>query len=244
MSAERTNLNKTTPKPEGSPPDSTEPHGICPRCSRHSNFTHQGDAPLTYTSGYWQDMNGRAQRTHDQRLSILECQGCRDNVLVVEDEYVGGVARRKGGKSGTVEWRGIHWWPTPGGAPQDLSVPVDVADAIAEGERCLAVQAPRAAVVMFRSALALLVQDKGSPTSQGKANLAGQLTQMADDGDLDRTLAEWAHQVRVVGNMGAHPGGVDGVSPAEAADLSRLLAALVQYLYVMPAQVSRARNQQ
>jgi len=242
MAVQRINTGRLEPKPEGSPPDSTEPFGLCPRCDRHSNFTLAGHAPVSYTSTYVQNRDGDQGRDFDQRLSVLTCQGCSQNVIVVEDEYIGGVARRAGGRSGANEWRGIHWWPTPGGAPRDASLPGNVADAISEGERCLAVLAPRAAVVMFRAALALIVTDKGSPTARAKSNLAGQLQQMSQDGDLDRTLSDWASHIRLVGNSGAHPGTLDPVSAEEAQDLSRLMASLVEYLYVMPARVARARS--
>jgi hypothetical protein len=45
----------------------------------------------------------------------------------------------------------------------------------------------------------------------------------------------------VLGNAGAHPSTLAPVSMDEAEDLSRLLAALLEYLYVMPARVQRAR---
>jgi hypothetical protein len=244
MASQKVSVHALPAKPEGSPPDSTEPFGVCPRCHRHANFTMAGTTAVTFTSGYAVNRDGGQERSYNQRLMVLNCQGCQQNIVVIEDQFVGGVSTRAAGRmvGGTVQWRGIHWWPTPGGAPQDLSVPTAVADAIAEGERCLAVQAPRAAVVMFRSALALIVQDRGTGLAQGKNNLAGQLAQMVADGDLVRTLADWADQIRVVGNSGAHPGALDPVLVAEAEDLSRLLTALVDYLYVMPARVERARN--
>jgi hypothetical protein len=35
------------------PPDSTDPAGICPRCGRTSNFTQRGDSiALLYHGGY------------------------------------------------------------------------------------------------------------------------------------------------------------------------------------------------
>jgi hypothetical protein len=188
------------------------------------------------------DFNGNQERGYDQQLTVLACQGCGQNVVVIEDQFVGGVAKRSGGNSGSVQWRGFHWWLTPGGAASDPSIPGPGADAIKEGERCLAVSAPRAAAVMFRSALAMVVKNKGSSSAQAKTNLAGQLKQMSLDGDLDRTLADWADHVRIVGNSGAHPGELAPVTIDEAQELSRLMTALTDYLYVMPARVARART--
>ncbi len=66
------------------------------------------------------------ERLARQRASILECSGCHDRIVVVEDQYVGGV--RYGG-SGGESWRGIHWWPTPGITSFGAEVPANVADA-------------------------------------------------------------------------------------------------------------------
>ncbi len=187
-------------------PDSSFPYGPCPRCGRLSNFTAKRIAPVTFdtTGAYFHDASGVAERPHDEQLSVLECQGCRQNVVVIEEQYIGGRRKRGGGHSGVVQWRGIHWWPTPGMRPQDPDIPADVAEGIAEATRCLAVRSPRAAAVMFRGALGQVVTSRGSEVAKGKANLAGQLAQMAADRDLDPTLADWAAHIRVLGNAAAH----------------------------------------
>lgn len=237
------NLNRLPPKPDSSLPDSTDPHGPCPRCGRLSNFTLVGQAPVTYDDSTYAVLpDGQPERQYDEQMTILECQGCRQNVVVIEEQYVGGVRKRLGGNSGVMQWRGIHWWPTPGMRPADPDIPPAVADAVAEGTRCLAVKAPRAAAVMFRAALAQIVSDRGSTSAQSKHTLAGQLEQMASEGDLDRTLADWADHIRLVGNAGAHPNELDPVSIEEADELGRLITSLVEYLYIMPARVQRARS--
>jgi len=126
--------------------------------------------------------------------------------------------------------------------PQDPDIPADVAEGIAEATRCLAVRSPRAAAVMFRGALGQVVTSRGSEVAKGKANLAGQLAQMAADRDLDPTLADWAAHIRVLGNAAAHPNELEPVSLTEAQDLARLTNALVDYLYVHPARVRKARE--
>ncbi len=240
MAHERISFDRLPEKPDDVLPDSTDPHGPCPRCGRLSNFTVKGQAPLNYDGrGFSLGQNGQQEPTYDEQLSVLQCQGCRQNIVVVEQEYVGGV---RGGQSGVAQWRGVHWWPAAGMRPTDPAVAEGVAEAIGEGMRCLAVRAPRAAAVMFRGALGQIVSDRGSAAAQAKKTLFDQLKQMATDGDLDRTLADWADQVRLLGNAGAHPNEMEPVTVEEAEDLSRLILALVDYLYVMPARVQRARG--
>jgi hypothetical protein len=229
-------------KPDDVLPDSTSPYGPCPRCGRLSNFSFAGQSPVTFTDGVLvPNSGGPVVNQHDEQVSILTCQGCRQNVVVIEEMYVGGIRKRDGGKSGLQQWRGIHWWPTPGMRPADPDIPAAVADAVAEGTRCLATRSPRAAVVMFRGALAEIVADRGSDTAKSKHSLFEQLKQMANDGDLDRTLADWTDHVRTIGNAGAHPSTLAAVSLVEADELGRLINAIIDYLYIHPARVRRAR---
>jgi hypothetical protein len=65
---------------------------------------------------------------------------------------------------------------------------------------------------------------------------------MADEGALDRNLAEWAREIRIAGNAGAHFDPAAPVSADEADDLARLLRALIEYLYEMPARIRRSRR--
>jgi hypothetical protein len=95
---------------------------------------------------------------------------------------------------------------------------------------------------MFRGALAQIVQNKGSEAAQSLKSLASQLKKMAEEGDLDKTVAEWASEVRIVGNAGAHPGELDPVSHDEATELLSLITAITEYLYVHPARLDRRRS--
>ncbi|WP_328647167.1 DUF4145 domain-containing protein [Amycolatopsis sp. NBC_00348] len=230
------------PKPDDALPDSTERFGPCPRCERLSNFKTFGHPlPVTLLDHTVQIGPQTVARDHVERISVLTCMGCGQNVVVLEEEFVGGKRWQEGLNSGTIQWRGIHWWPSPGMQPANQDVPAAVGDAMAEGTRCLAVQAPRAAVVMFRGVLAEIVADKGSSAAKGKNNLAAQLKQMATDGDLQPTLADWADHIRLIGNAGAHPSTLAPVSGEEAAELARLLISMLDYLYVMPAKITRSR---
>ena len=112
-------------------------------------------------------------------------------MVVVEDLLVGGRRKRDGSTGGgALQWVGTFWWPPPG-ASQLADVPATVAEAIAEATRCLLARSPRAAAVMFRGALGHIVSDLGTEAAQLKPNLAQQLRQMAVDGALTPSLAEY-----------------------------------------------------
>jgi hypothetical protein len=243
MASERINLQRLPDKAIETPPDSTHPYGPCSRCGRQSNFTVVSVAPLTYDNHlFTQSRDGNHERVWDEQISILQCQGCGQNMVVVEDQYVGGRRKRDskvGG--GTVQWVGTFWWPAPG-TTQSTEVPSAVAEAVAEGTRCLLVRSPRAAAVMFRGALGQIVTHLGSDEAQKQRTLAAQLKQMSTDGTLNASLAEWADTVRLLGNAGAHPNELEPVSQQEADDLARLIGSIIDYLYVVPARVKRARE--
>jgi len=218
-------------------PDSSDRSGPCPRCGRVSAFTLIDVAPVTYSSGWKQTPMGTL-RDHDQQVAVLECNGCRQCVVTIEEELVGGV---RGGNSGTVTWRGIHWWPTPGANSFDPSVPADVASSYAEGVRCLSANAQHGAVALLRTSLAYIVQDKGSDAAKAKNSLNDAIKQMATDGALPAALTDWATHIREMGNAGAHPDIFGQVSVDEARDLQRLVEQLIQVLYVVPAGIAKAR---
>ncbi len=122
------------------PPDSHDPAGPCPRCGRISNFSIEGSLPVTFAAGgYAITAEGRHERIDSQRASVLECSGCRARIVAIEDKYVGNErADSVGGfrSGGTINYRGIWWWPPSGVADLDASVPDEIADAYRASARC------------------------------------------------------------------------------------------------------------
>jgi hypothetical protein len=91
-------------------PDSADPRGRCPRCVRVSDFSVQLTEAISFT-GEWVSLTARDRyRDFDQRVVVMECNSCRQNIVVIEDRYIGGDRR---GRDGPVTWRGTFWWPTP-----------------------------------------------------------------------------------------------------------------------------------
>ena len=90
-------------------PDSSDPNGPCPRCARIASFSVCGSAEVTFRKdgSYVTGRGGLPGRIATQQVSILECNGCRDRIVVIEDQLVGG---QRNGRAGTVTWEGIHWW--------------------------------------------------------------------------------------------------------------------------------------
>ena len=97
---------------------------------------------------------------------------------------------------------------------------------------------------MLRRTVEGIVRESGSTEAQKALghNLAAGLRVMADEHGLDANLAQWAAEIRLTANVGAHYDPLEDVSDGEAADLARLTRQLLHYLYEMPAQLKRARQ--
>ena len=210
-------------------PDTSDPSGPCPWCGRVSNFSAQASYPLVPNG------QGPSQMVL-QRVSVLACHGCGKGVAVVEDLYVGGT-RHTG--SGTVTYRGFHWWPTPGTMALDAAVPALVSGAYNEALRCLSAKAPNGAVAMLRTTLTWIVEDRGSPGAKAKSDLKDNVKAMVADGGLPSALGDWADHVRLYGNAGVHPDKFGDVSLEEAEEVARLTFSLIESIYIFPANIAK-----
>ncbi|MGY2033133.1 hypothetical protein [Nocardia gipuzkoensis] len=143
-------------------PSSRDPSGTCPRCNRTSNFAVSEGIPIrnrvldrTGSGTTWKQ---------PQQVVALTCHGCGHGTAVIE-ELIPGPPMTPG------RWVPLHWWPVPGGDAAMADVPANLAAAYQEGVRCVNVEAPHAAVAMFRNALAHIVDDKGSDAARKKKTL-------------------------------------------------------------------------
>jgi hypothetical protein len=242
---ERGERGEVVPKsnPE-TPPDSSDLSGICPRCGRASNFRLLGSLPVSFGGSYIQGRDGEMIPDAIDRVSSLLCLGCGQATAVVEEEWVGDQPARKGRRGGAITWHGVHWWPPPSSADLDDAIPTGLRDSYAEAMRVLSARAPNAAAVMLRRTIEGIVKESGSEAAQKavKESAAAGLQVMADEGVLDRSLAQWAKEIRFAGNAGGHYDLAADVDDAEAEDLARLTRQILHYIYELPARLRRARS--
>jgi hypothetical protein len=212
----------TPDESDGNPdtlPTPGDPTGPCPWCGRTSNFqVKQGEVLAWRSTSAWERTS---VGTH--RVSTVFCAGCKKGTLVVTNNL--GV--------------GMHWYPAPGMGLLDKRVDKKVASAYDEGMRCLSIGANRAAAVMFRSALSLFVKEKGSEKAKEERHLKNALKHMKNEGDLHKSLWEWADHLNQLGNEGAHPEDYDDVTAEEADGLGKFVRHLIRHEYEMPAQLLR-----
>lgn len=226
------------PPPNEGLPDSGTRSGLCPRCGKQSSFDLAGSLPVTFDLTMFAVLqDGRREPLVSDQVSALICRHCHQGVVVVEEELIGGVARRDGGRSGEISHRGIHWWPLPQ-AKQSPDVPAEIASAFSEAATALSARCPRASAVMARRTLEAVTADQG----QASGSLHERLKALASSGVLLPTLSDWASEVRLIGNAGAHYDPIETVSQEDAQQLLSFVQELLRYLYELPAELGRRRG--
>jgi hypothetical protein len=158
--------------------------------------------------------------------------------VVVEEKWIGDHSAREGIKGGGIQqYRGVHWWPLPD-TKLSVDIPAEIASAYAEAMAALYANCPRASAVMARRTLEAITVDKG----ETNGNLATRLRALATKGVLHPSLADWAQEVRLVGNSGAHYDVIHHVSFDDARQLVNFVRELLRYLYELPADLARRRG--
>ena len=117
-------------------------------------------------------------------------------------------------------------------------VPKNIIDDYAEGLVCLANGASRAAVVMFRRAIQSAANEQGADREQ---KLSQQIKGLPT---LTKDIKDWAHNIRIFGNWGAHPQDdkLSQVDEELAVEVKDFIEEFMNYVYVMPGKVSSARK--
>ena len=190
--------------------------GECPHCSRPSTFilatsVHSADHPSRYGVARW--------------IAGMQCQGCLEYILA------------SGMFQGNRLYYEAHY---PLGKPNetlDPSISKDVAEDFREAIRCHWVKAFRACVVMCRraiqtSAIALMAHGR---------TLVEQIDDLATKGTITAPLKEFAHEIRLIGNVGAHSDGMDDVKETDAEDIMAFTRQYLDHVYVMTAKLKARR---
>lgn len=201
----------------------TEFIDICPHCGTKAHL--QRDYNEHYTT-----------RNGDQyNYIIFRCVPCGSlSLQVFQSEYRSASKSLKPGG-----WAGRY--PNKNSTPQQKYtdyVPSAVLADYTEGLVCISAGAHRGAVSMFRRAIQNALLERGADQ---KLDLIKQIN--AVDG-LTKDIKDWAHNVRIFGNWGAHPQDdlLKDVTPELAQEVRELLEEFMNYVYIMPGKVVAARK--
>lgn len=185
--------------------------GICPHCEAMSYFRPMA----TFSHGA-------------QLVSAAQCEACKSWILVIS--HRGGQNQPSGA---------ITVYPL--GKPRDTvasevqEAAKGVAEDFAEALRCHWIKAYKACVVMCARAI------QGSALALGakKKRLTDQIDELFSQGKITEALKEFAHEIRVTRNIGAHPDkdGLEDVTEQDANDIVEFTREFLHHIYVMPAKL-------
>lgn len=135
------------------------------------------------------------------------------------------------------KWDIQAFWPTPQPSRIPEYLPDVVARAFRQGETNLNVEDhAEAAATMFRRALDTGLKIR-FPGYDG--NLHPKIRKLAEDHVIPESLAEWAHEVRGIGNDGAHD--LEGCSQEDAEAARDFVDAVLRYLFSLPGMIAARR---
>ena len=119
-------------------------------------------------------------------------------------------------------------------ASVDKTIAAGVRADFVEAQRCRSVNAYKATVVMCRRSLQASCQDLKAEGTR----LIDQIDDLAAKGKITTALRDMAHDVRKLGNEGAHPDedGLGDVIPEDADDIIEFTRQYFEHVYVMPAR--------
>lgn len=200
--------------------------GICPHCDTkaHLEMVHN-DFHLARNGDQYNYIIFRCKPC--TRLSVrvfrsIENPYSPDRQLLTPDEWIAEFPAKE---------------TMPGEAFTE-SAPDDVMTDYTEGLICLANNADRAAVAMFRRAIQNAMINLGANT---KKDLIDQIKEVES---LTNDIKDWAQNIRIFGNWGAHPqkDKLKEVDHELALEVKDFVDQFINYVYVMPNRVATARS--
>ncbi|WP_168211414.1 DUF4145 domain-containing protein [Actinosynnema sp. ALI-1.44] len=151
-------------------------------------------------------------------LELLRCNQCGQGFLMCREDYDDG-------------WGDfVRLWPSHG-RPLSNAVPEKLRREHDEARKCYDSRAFTAAVVMVRRTLEGVCIEAGI----SERILVKSLKELQSRGMIDGRLADWAQELRVLGNEGAHYTGRP-VSREDAVDALAFSEALLDYMFVLAAK--------
>lgn len=173
---------------------------------------------------------------------LLTCAGCGGGVVAVVQDAVGAGydpmqhptdLKIKSIIGARYDVLSIEPKAQPIDIPEHL--PPTVAKAFKEGCDIIKM-APNSACAAFRRALELALKDLSPDIDAWK--LEKRIDRMAAEGKLTPALKDWAHQLRLDGNVAVHE---DEATIEEAKQIESLTRFVLLYLFTLPESVRLAR---
>jgi Domain of unknown function (DUF4145) len=194
-------------------PTPTKHFVFCTRCEKATNATEQGSV-----------VDEGSESGAPMLVTLVSCDVC-DHAMVMLQEDVG---------EGWDEMARV--WPNPRRS-LSTAVPKRLRAEHHESVKCFDAKAYTATVVMVGRTLEGVCAEHGVR----ERSLTLSLKRMHERNLIDERLLEWAEELRVLRNDGAHYTGSQ-VGREDASDALALCEALLDYMYVLTAKFNEFRD--
>src|SRR5262249_20978346 len=191
---------------------------VCPHCIRKGNFR------LVYTNAL---PNPSLDKT--MHFEVLTCNDCVMSCFVMWS------ASTSGGFAGMHEY--VVYPPSLKSDPKAPDHwPTQVGSAWEQARKAINTKSWDAAAAMAGRALQSMTRGhfKAKPGSLEK-----EIEELRNKGILPETMVEWAHEIRLLRNIGAHPDALEAAVDADdAKDIVEFLEYFLIYTLNLPKQIS------
>ena len=132
-------------------------------------------------------------------------------------------------------------YPSSPKASADHRIPSPIRDDFIEAQKDFSIGSHKSAVVMCRRALQAAAVEKGA--TKGK-KLWEQIDELANQHVIIPEMAKMAHQIRLEGNIGAHPDedGLEDIAKDDATEVIDFTEAFLAAIYVIPRKVEEVKT--
>lgn len=132
-------------------------------------------------------------------------------------------------------------WPIKEGPSIPRHLPPDYAAKIQEAENAFHAKLPTAAAGLFRALVDTTTKRQLTDSElETKGVLMVRIDRLADNHVIPKAVAEWAHEVRAIGNEGLHEEMV--VSPEDAEATRNFAQTYLRYAFELPGDIAARRT--
>lgn len=199
---------------------------LCPHCGA-----------MAHIEALWNDHH-RLRNRDVEFYVMFRCKPCRQ--LILKTIYLRQNPYTRDEKLTVEGWRAIFPMSIDNQLSNDEKrfIPTDILLDYDEALKCKSIAANRAGCAMFRRAL------QGALMILGADPKLEMIKQIESLDSLPKDIKDWAHQIRIFGNWGAHPDkdnlkNVDNDDIAEAYDF---MSKFLLYTFIMPEKVKLSRE--
>ena len=194
--------------------------GLCPHCA-HISLHLMVAGPVLVSA---------PERSEIESNVLVQCQNCLGVSLVIAVRSL---------RNYDLTYSDCYPLDNPEKSVEKV-IPAGVRDDYVEALRCDTVRAYKAAVVMCRRSLQASCRNLNA---EGK-NLINQIDDLAAKDTITAALKNMAHEIRKLGNEGAHPDedGLGDVTEEDSDDIIEFTRQYFEHVYVMPARSEAYRQ--